>query len=579
MATRYHILLIIFVVLCVYYPSLQAPLNSVDDPGMYAYLLNTDSFTFKSIFFPGGSGTYFRPLLLSSFLIDKYVWGLEISFMHLDNILIHVINSLLVFCITRSALINKGVNDSYFPLAAGLIFALHPINTESVTWLSGRTDPLAALFLLLSVWSLLKKTSIIGSIISACCLLLACLTKETALFLFPALLVFPFYCRLTSSNKQPILVIVHSARYHFVVMILSVACFFGIRMVAFSKGDQGLTRVLTHVVGGEQSLDILTIFVMMLKAIGFYCKKIVIPFPLNFGIIHVSNNYIFVGLLVLLLTGWVITQRNLPSFFYICSVSVASSALLIILVRITWTPLAERYMYITSAFFVIGVILTVEETTWCRYYKKELFTLATGIILITFYSSFTRNLLWQDNLAFYQDTLLKSPDFYPARNEIAIALKQKGKNKEALEIMQSFNSIKEITNYQYGLMTKAGLMADSGDYTGARKMLTDVLHAPGKLEIAILGKLLEINKIQLLRGKATESELYQDSVIWLTRLYDLSGDTFYQYRLGVLHLHEKNHRKALIAFENVCRNAPKDIYYRKPAEKLFQTLSRESGNR
>jgi hypothetical protein len=50
---RTSILLLSFVVLAVYYPTIFAPLNSVDDPGMYHYLLNMDQVSFRELFFSG----------------------------------------------------------------------------------------------------------------------------------------------------------------------------------------------------------------------------------------------------------------------------------------------------------------------------------------------------------------------------------------------------------------------------------------------------------------------------------------------------------------------------------------------
>lgn len=572
MSIRYNVMLIVAVVLCVYYPAMLAPLNSVDDPGMYSYLLNTDAFTLKSVFLPGGSGSYYRPLLLSSFLIDKYVWGLEEPLMHLNNILIHMFNALLVYSIVSRALIEKCTKKSYFPLLASILFALHPINTESVAWISGRTDALAAFFLLLSARFLFNSSSVFGSFMSSMCLLLACLSKETAIFFLPAAIIFPFYYRLDKTNPTPLLTLAYQSLHHIASFIIVGVGYFVIRTVAFSQGDQGVARVMTHV-GGDQGLDKITSFIMMLKAIGFYCKKLIMPFPLNFGIVHVSDVYIFVGIVFLVLFTWLVTHRTLPAFFFLCAVSVASSALLIILIRFTWTPLAERYMYIPSSFFIIGVILSVEQWQQRIKYNRLVALVAVSLVVIAFCGSFTRNLLWQDNLAFFKDTLKNSPNFMPAQSEIAAALKKQGKLQEALVVFNSIKNDEDIINYQYGMINKAGAIADSGDYTAAYKILNDVLRTPGKLEIQILEKMMELNRNQVMQGKSTASKVYADSVIWLTRLYTISGNPFYHYRLGVIHLHEKKYDLALKSFDIVTKTAPPAVYYRKPAEKLAKELS------
>lgn len=573
MRIRYQIMLLIVVVLGVYYPSLSAPLNSVDDPGMYSYLHNTDDFTFRGVFMPGGA--YYRPLLLLTFLFDKYVWGLEVSFMHLDNILLHLCNVLLVFAITRKSCSLTGQQTTYLPLAAAILFAIHPINTESVIWISGRTDLLAGFFILLSVFLLLNRPlPFVLSLLSACCLLLACLSKETAIFFLPAALVIPFFLPADPADASTIGRTFRRSLPHGMVFGLIGAGYLLFRRFAISGGDQGVARVVTHV-AGTQSADLMVSVQMVLKAIGFYAKKLVIPFPLNFAIVHVSDIYILIGVVVCVCIVWHVTRRrSLSGYFFISALSIATSTVLILLLRITWTPLAERYMYIPAAFFVVGSAMTIQQWRHYRRYHKQLVAIAGVITAIALYGTFTRNLLWQDNLGLYQDTVRKSPGFMPAQNELATALKQHGKADEALVIFQSFQMRDDVINSQYGMMNKAGAFADNGEFDQAREILNGILKDPGRHEASVLMKMLEINKIQLLRGKATSAALYENNVTCLSRIYEITKDPFYQYRLGVVHLHEKNNKPALISFNIVTKTASPTAYYRKPAEKLAKDLAK-----
>ena len=573
MRIRYQIMLLIVVVLGVYYPSLTAPLNSVDDPGMYSYLLNTDDFTLRGVFMPGG--VYYRPLLLLTFLFDKYIWGLEVSFMHLDNILLHLCNAMLVYAITRKSCFLTGQQTVYLPLAAAILFASHPINTESVIWISGRTDLLAGFFILLTVFLSLKRPlPIVLSLISACCLLLACLSKETAIFFLPAAVVIPFFLSADPADAPTIGETFRRYLPHGMLFGLIGAGYLAFRRFAISGGDQGIARVVTHV-AGKQSADLMISVQMVLKAIGFYAKKLVMPFPLNFAIVHVSDIYILIGVAVCVCIAWLVTRRrSLPGYFFLSALSIATSTVLILLLRITWTPLAERYMYIPAAFFVVGSAMTIQQWRHYRRYHKQLVAIVAVVTVISLYGTFTRNLIWQDNLGLYQDTVRKSPGFMPAQNELATALQQHGKANEALKIYQSFQMCDDVINSQYGMMNKAGAFADNNDFVGARHVLENILKNPGKLEVAILEKMLEINKIEIMRGKTTGSAIYADSVKRLTRLYELTGNPFYQYRLGVVHLHEKKNELARQSFNTVVRTAPPTAYYRKPAEKLAKDLAK-----
>ena len=571
--SRKGIMSIVIIVLVIYYPAIFAPLNSVDDPGMINFLLNTDSFNLRSIFLPGG-GSYYRPILLLSFMMDKFIWGLEESFMHLENILFHLANTLLVYAIANRSIKYLPKPSPVVPFVAALFFAIHPLNTEAVNWISGRTDLLAGFFLLLSVYLMLKRPLIwLQSCMSAICMLMACLAKETAIFFLPGALLFPFFISAVRIDTSPLRSVFRDYCFHFIIFCSAGVTYFAFRMFALSKGDLGVARVITHV-GGSESIGVLINARLVLKATGFYAKKLLIPFPLNFGIIQVSDAYLPLGLFVMVGIAWLMTRRTLPVFFVICAGAVGTSALIIPLLRFTWTPLGERYMYIPSAFFMVGLTLALERWEQFTKYRVHLTIAISCLAAIAIYGTATRNILWQDNLALFKDTLRKSPDFIPARNEIANALHFKGKEKEAAVIYKSFNEPNGLINAQYGLKNKAFALMNEGDFSGAHDILTQLLANPGKHEVAILLQILEVAKVQVQANKATIIDVYAESVITLNRLIELTGDPFYSYRLGIVHMQVGEKEKALKAFTIVVGTATPNVYYRKPAEKLAKDLAK-----
>lgn len=85
-----------------------------------------------------------RPLRNVTYAVDYQIWGLNPLGYHLTNLLLHWLNALLVASILKV----------FFPqgwgfLLGGLLFALHPVQAESVIWISGRDDLLVATFVLL----------------------------------------------------------------------------------------------------------------------------------------------------------------------------------------------------------------------------------------------------------------------------------------------------------------------------------------------------------------------------------------------------------------------------------------------
>ena len=108
------------------------------------------------------------PLVFVSFQFNYLIGELAPFNYHLTNIIIHIMNSLLVVRIlTQLSTVNnqqstndKEVDggllrakrvDSWLIVFAGLIYAVHPLNTEAVVWLAGRKDLLSGLFFFASL--------------------------------------------------------------------------------------------------------------------------------------------------------------------------------------------------------------------------------------------------------------------------------------------------------------------------------------------------------------------------------------------------------------------------------------------
>ncbi|MBN2190260.1 MAG: tetratricopeptide repeat protein [Candidatus Aureabacteria bacterium] len=95
-----------------------------------------------------GQEGYYRPFVLISVSLDYLFYGLSPWGYHLTNVIIHSFNCILIFVILL--LLSRRLNISLF---VSLLFAVHPINADVVSYISGRTDSLCLLFMLLSLLS------------------------------------------------------------------------------------------------------------------------------------------------------------------------------------------------------------------------------------------------------------------------------------------------------------------------------------------------------------------------------------------------------------------------------------------
>lgn len=94
----------------------------------------------------------YAPLTIFSFLIDHSLYGLWAGGYHLTNILLHVINTILVFL-----LVTRFTQNRLIGWATAAVFAIHPVQVETVVWISSRKGLLSGVFILASLWYWLRK--------------------------------------------------------------------------------------------------------------------------------------------------------------------------------------------------------------------------------------------------------------------------------------------------------------------------------------------------------------------------------------------------------------------------------------
>lgn len=131
--------------------------------------------------FEGMKSGCYRPFTYVTFALDRALWGLDPAGFHLISLMLHISVAIAFYL-----LINRLFKDNLLAFSAALLFAIHPVNSETVNFLSGgRNTLLSALFILLSFIFYIDHRPIA----SIACFGISMFSKEFAI-LFPAMLVF-----------------------------------------------------------------------------------------------------------------------------------------------------------------------------------------------------------------------------------------------------------------------------------------------------------------------------------------------------------------------------------------------------
>lgn len=445
MTSRRNPYFIIFVaIIAAYAPAIHSGFCRIDDPLLLRSLHEITDWDIFRHFFPGNdSGLYFRPLLMLTYIFDLFLWGASPLVMHLENVLLHLFNSMLVFEMTRLLLPSVGSRSSHLPLLTALLFGLHPLNVESVSWISGRTDLLCASFIFLCGIATLKfkhegtPRYLIAAVIT---LFLGFLTKEVAIAFLPgaALILFARNADSKTSGKRNVLI---KSALVLVGVVALVFLYYFVRDHAFSSDSSRIGITLSVIFN-----DLHYALFVCLRAFGFYLKKIFLPFPLNFAIIEVDPLYELLAMPLVLFCFWLLTRRTLRSSLFLAGLCLVTPAFLIAFGQVAWAQYAERYLYLPLGFILPVLVCYLGQkisTAWPD--KINTAAIACVVLLLCLGSAvFYRAYVWRSDLRLLADTTNKSPLFKQGWNEYGVALYKTGELEKALASFEQATSLRGV---------------------------------------------------------------------------------------------------------------------------------------
>jgi tetratricopeptide (TPR) repeat protein len=336
--------------------------------------------------------------------------------------------------------------------------------------------------------------------------------------------------------------------------------------------DAGVSLVRKFVADGQ--LDLGASLLTAIAGFGFYIKKLVIPWPLNFTIFEVPEYYLWVGLLGFFLLAYCTWRRDIIGGLFLAAACIGLSAILVLLLRPAWTPVAERYLYLPSTFFCLALVLTV-----CRLFSRFRHPLVAPLVLTLFftttaYATFERNLVWQDNVRLFEDTVSKSPDFPFARSVLADLRREAGREAESKAMIQANTAPEGLRNADFLDLKRVELLLQENSYEEARALILESRRRAGQLYYNFQRALVKVDHhLVQSRSGPERQEIVDELVSVYQELIQVTRDPFYHYRLGQFHLQESDRTSATRHFSLAAQQAPEGVFYKKAAAKLAEKLS------
>lgn len=407
--------------------------------------------------------SYYQPLAWVSHILDCEIYGLAPGMHHVTSLLLHIVNSLLLFVVLR-----RMTGDVWKSAFAALLFALHPINVDSVAWIAQRKSVLSTFFWIMTMLAYIyyvKKPGICryGAVFTAYGLGL--LTKPILVTLPFALLLLDFWplkrfreSAGTGENNWKRICLILSARRPIVYKVIAEK----IPLMVLALLFTGLIWIHIESHGVVTSTELVPMKLRIANAPVAYIKYIAkLVFPANLSVYYPYPDklplwqsagavLILAGLTFLfffmtgkryLVTGWLWFLGTLLPVLGLTQIG-------------PWPAMADRWAYVP--FMGLFTLIAWGVPDWTRKINiRQKWMAAVAVLILLILISATRRQVqyWADSISLFGHAVELNPQNYKARKQLGAALLEVGRIKEGITQIEA---AVELRPDDYDLQHKLG---------------------------------------------------------------------------------------------------------------------------
>ena len=380
------------------------------------------------IWFSMDQPSQYFPMVYTSFRLEHAFWGLDPFGYHLTNIALHASNAMLIWLL----LFRLGMPGAW---VAAALWAVHPVNAESVVWITERKNVLMTFFFLLSLWAWLgfvdrssrsRRAWPIYSLSLG--LYVAALLSKTTACTLPAALVLTLWLQ-----RRP----VSRARWLQLAPYVVLGAAMGLLTMWWERHHQGTTPAMLAMNPIERAL-------VASHAVWFYLGKLLWPATLSFSYpkwkIDPADPFQYAWLAACLAAAagmWLGRERigRAPVAAIVFFVATLAPTLgFIMLLTFLYTFVADHYQYV-ACIGPVGLLAGAGASFARRSGWRRRTAAAAGLfVLLAVLAGLTwrQGLIYKDRETLWRDTIRKNPDSFMAHTNLATLLRSEGNVEEAI---------------------------------------------------------------------------------------------------------------------------------------------------
>ncbi|MBF0566018.1 MAG: glycosyltransferase family 39 protein [Nitrospirae bacterium] len=382
--------------------------------------------------------TYWHPLTWLSYLIDVNLFGFSPAGYHIENVCFHAVNSLLLYFFLMRA---TGRREASAVVAA--LFALHPINVESVAWVSDRKNVLSTFFWLASViaYAGYVKRPAIGRYLVVLFLFVLGLMSKPMLVTLPFTLLILDYWPLGRLSKTSASGDILEGKEGFVAkalyMVAEKVPFFFLSLLS------GLITLKAQMQwGAVASLEFLPMKDRLLNAIDSYAGYLyklfwpsrlaaIYPFAERSDVIPA----IISAMVLITITALTFIERKSRPYLLMGWLWFLVTLVPVIqIVQVGSAPMADRFAYVPGIGIMTATVWYLSDiASHVRAGMKFLAVATTLCLVILSILSFNQTKYWQNSLVLYKHASDVTQGNYVALNGYGIEFFNMGSIDDAIE--------------------------------------------------------------------------------------------------------------------------------------------------
>jgi protein O-mannosyl-transferase len=432
-------------------------------------------FTRESILwaFTTSYASNWHPVTWLSHMLDYQLYGLSPQGHHLTNLLLHTTNALLLFLILVR--LTGAVWQCGFVAA---MFALHPLNVESVAWVAERKNILSALFWFLTLWAYVRYTE--KSDIKRYCLIIFCFTlglmSKPMLVTLPFVLLLLDYWPLGRWRLKETTATSPTTQTPNETQRLGALQLIGekIPLLLFVLGSCLTTIKFQESGGALESLHYNSLSSRITNALVSYLeyiKHMLWPRELSVFYPHPLDALplwkgVLCGIALVGITIWVVKKIRLAPYLAVGWFWYLGTLVPVIgLVQVGEQAMADRYTYIPLIGLFIAVAWGVPELLVGWRHRNRALVIATVLLIpVLMASTWQQTRHWKNSAILFKHALAvtdtKYPSFVIVHNNLGIALSRQMQFQEAIASFEE--AIKLQPNYAEAHNNLASTLSDQG---------------------------------------------------------------------------------------------------------------------